>query len=307
VTQAKSSNQSKDSQQGLVVSRFGNQADIEIATGEIVRCHIRKRLSDIVCGDKVIWLANEKDQEIAGVVTKILPRETVLKRQIRYEGLKPVAANLDLVCVVSAPEPDFSQRILDRYLVAIELAGIDAAIIINKLDRFDAHPQLEQQLACYQALGYPLINLSAKFKQNLEPLYQLLAGKNAVFVGQSGVGKSSLVNALLPELDITTQALSETSGLGTHTTTVSRLYHLPSGGNLIDSPGIREFTLGHIETSQLGYGFKEIEALIGQCKFRDCKHTNEPKCAVRDAVESGDIAPTRYHSYVTLLEESEAS
>ncbi|PCJ50240.1 MAG: ribosome biogenesis GTPase RsgA [Gammaproteobacteria bacterium] len=291
---------------GLVVSRFGNQVEIEDEEGQIFRCHIRRALQDIVSGDKVIWQEEfSSNKKVKGVVIEILERHSVLKRLIRYEGLKSVAANLDRVFVVTAPEPAFSSRILDRYLVAIELANIELVILLNKSDRLNDYPKLLENLKIYSDMGYKVIPVSAYDQTGFEQLKQLLAQRTSVFVGQSGVGKSSLVNALLPGVETTVAELSENSGLGTHTTTVSKLYHLPEGGQLIDSPGIREFALVHIDKPDLERGFKEFEDYLGYCKFRNCRHVSEPGCAILQAAKNNDIHPLRLSSYHLLYAETD--
>jgi len=293
-------------QNGLVVSRFGNQAEIEDEAGNLFRCHIRRSLQDLVSGDRVLWQEEfSTNKKVKGVVTKIKQRHSVLKRHIRYEGLKPVAANLDRVFVVTAPEPPYSSRILDRYLVAIELANIEAIILLNKSDRLNDYPDLQTSLNIYREMGYQVITVSAHEQESFEELETALADHTSVFVGQSGVGKSSLVNALLPGIDTSVAQLSENSGLGTHTTTVSKLYHLATGGHLIDSPGIREFALAHIDKTELEHGFKDFAPYLGHCKFRNCRHISEPGCAVIAAANNNDIHPLRLQSYDLLFAESD--
>ena len=167
------------------------------------------------------------------------------------------------------------------------------------------HPDLLASLTKYTDMGYQVIPVSAYDKTGFDELTEVLAQHTSVFVGQSGVGKSSLVNTLLPGVDTSVAELSENSGLGTHTTTVSKLYHLPDGGQLIDSPGIREFALTHIEKDKLEYGFKDFEPFLGSCKFRNCRHISEPGCAILAAVKSGDINATRIQSYHLLYDETE--
>ncbi len=293
-------------QNGLVVSRFGNQVEIEDEDGNVFRCHIRRSLQDIVSGDEVLWQEEfSSNKKVKGVVTEIKERHSVLKRLIRYEGLKPVAANLDRVFVVTAPEPPYSNRILDRYLVAIELAGIELVILLNKSDRLRDYPELLPALKTYSDMGYQVIPVSAHDETGFDELREALASHTSVFVGQSGVGKSSLVNAILPDVDTSVSELSENSGLGTHTTTVSKLYHLPSGGQLIDSPGIREFALVHIDKPELEHGFRDFAPYLGQCKFRNCRHVKEPGCAILAAAKEKDIHPLRLESYHLLFEETD--
>ena len=298
---------SKQVHHGVVVSRFGNRAEVENDQGQLISCHIRRALSDLVTGDHVNWeWVPEDDDDNKGVITKIHERTSVLKRPIRYQGLKPVAANIDQVLVVTAVEPPFTDRILDRYLVAIEQSGIDAVLILNKTDLIIAGHPVRESMTIYQALGYKVIETSCKQDDIAHALTDVLAHKTSVFVGQSGVGKSSLVNQILPEVKTDVASLSETSGLGTHTTTTSRLYHLDHEAVLIDSPGIREFGMDHLDTQQIASGFIEIAEFSQQCKFRDCSHVKEPGCAVKQAVASGDIHQNRYDNYLYLYEESMA-
>ncbi len=287
---------------GLVISRFGSEADIELPDGQILRCHLRRKLENIVCGDKVLC-QNEGDHQ--GVVTKILPRASVLERPVRYQGLKAVAANLDQICIVVSPEPEFSSLILDKYLVAAEHAGIKALIIFNKADLLHQYVDIPRQLDVYRALDYSVLLTSVKKSQGLDALEASLSHHSSVFVGQSGVGKSSLVNALLPEVQAEVSEISDNSGLGTHTTTASRLYHLPQDGILIDSPGIREFSLEHIDKQLLKQGYGEIYRYSEFCKYRDCLHLREPGCAVKKAVDEKLIDNGRYARYIKILQQED--
>jgi len=298
---------SKEQHNGIVISRYGNRAEVEDESGQLIPCHIRRALSDLVTGDRVDWkLVPEDDNETKGVITKIHERSSVLKRPIRYQGLKPVAANIDQVLVVTAIEPPFTDRILDRYLVAIEESGIEAVLILNKTDLIAADHPVRASMKIYQELGYRVLETCCKQDDISSLLTETLANKTSVFVGQSGVGKSSLVNQILPEVQTDVSALSETSGLGTHTTTTSRLYHLDQDAILIDSPGIREFGMDHLDAQQIASGFIEIAEHAQYCKFRDCHHVKEPGCAVKQAVESGEIHQNRYDNYHYLYEESVA-
>ena len=257
-----------EEQEGTVVAHFGGQVLVEAGDGAPTRCHFRANLEQLVVGDRVIWQAPRSEGD--GVVTAVMPRATVLKRPDNYGNLKPVAANLDRLLVVFAPRPEPSSALLDRYLVAAELSGIPATLVLNKADLVapDNADTVARLVALYQDLGYPVLQVSATSRDGLADLSGGLTGGTVAFVGQSGVGKSSLVNALLPEAELAVGALSDVSGLGQHTTTTARLFHLEGGGHLIDSPGIREFGLWHIDEDELLRGYRELAALAGHCRFR---------------------------------------
>ncbi|MDO4697246.1 MAG: small ribosomal subunit biogenesis GTPase RsgA [Pasteurellaceae bacterium] len=294
-----------DIQQGIVVTRHAKHADVETEQGEIFRCNLRRTLKNVVVGDRVSWrLGNAQLQGISGVIEAVLPRENELSRPDYYDGIKIMAANIDQIIIVSAVLPELSLNIIDRYLVICETSNIPALIVLNKIDLLNEaeREQVQQQLAIYEKIGYKTLCLSADTGENMEVLDHYLSQGTSIFVGQSGVGKSSLINQLLPEVQAQTGAVSEISGLGQHTTTASRLYHLPQGGNLIDSPGIREFGLWHLTAEQITLGYREFQAVLGTCKFRDCKHKDDPGCAVREAVSQGEINPIRFENYHRLIE-----
>lgn len=290
---------------GTVLSRFGQHADIETTEGEILRCNIRRTINSLITGDKIFWRrAKHSDNELKGVIETVEPRRSELKRPDYYDGLKPVAANIDQIVVVSAILPTLTPTIIDRYLVAAEDVEIPVILVLNKIDLIDADLQeaVDEIIIMYENLGYTFLKVSADTQEGLATLQQHLKDKVSIFVGQSGVGKSSLTNALLPNVNIATTEISENSGLGQHTTTVSRLYHFPHGGDLIDSPGIRDFGLWHLSPERVTWCFKEFRDYLGGCKFRDCKHLNDPGCAIREAVESGEINELRFESYHRILE-----
>lgn len=299
-----------EAQTGIVVTRHAKHADVEAENGEVFRCNLRRTLKNVVVGDRVSWrLGSEQLQGISGVIEAIFPRQNELSRPDYYDGIKVMAANIDQIIIVSAVLPSLSLNIIDRYLVICEEAKIPALIVLNKVDLLSENErkEAEQQLAIYQNIGYETLCLSAENGENLEALDRYLARGTSIFVGQSGVGKSSLINRLLPDVNAQTGAVSGVSGLGQHTTTASRLYHLPQGGNLIDSPGIREFGLWHLTSEQITLGYREFQSVLGTCKFRDCKHKNDPDCAIRQAVEKGKISAIRFDNYHRLLESREES
>jgi ribosome biogenesis GTPase len=285
-------------QPGLITAHFGNQ--VEVSAGELSqRCHLRANLEGIVTGDRVAWCAGDE----TGVVVARDERDSELMRPDGAGKLKPVAANIDQIIIVLAPQPPPHASLVDRYLVASEAVAIPALILLNKIDLIDADNRgsIEALLAPYPQLGYPLLRASCKASDGLLPLREALVDHTSVFVGQSGVGKSSLVNALLPGLDLRVGALSETHGKGMHTTTTARMLALPDGGAIIDSPGIREFGLWHMSREQVAEGFREFKPYLGHCRFRDCLHESEPGCALLAAAEAGSVSQRRLDSYRQIV------
>ncbi|HAT24887.1 MAG TPA: ribosome biogenesis GTPase RsgA [Pantoea septica] len=293
--------------EGVVISRFGMHADVEDRAGEVHRCNLRRTIRSLVTGDRVVWrpaLGGGK-----GIVEAVHERSSVLTRPDYYDGLKPIAANIDQIIIVSAILPELSLNIIDRYLVASETLGIEPLLVLNKTDLLDdkARAFVDQQMDIYRRIGYRVLMVSSHAKAGLAELEAALTDRISIFAGQSGVGKSSLLNALLGldaavETAIVTNDVSDVSGLGQHTTTASRLYHFPHGGDVIDSPGVREFGLWHLEPEQITRGFVEFREFLGGCKFRDCKHGSDPGCAIRAAVEAGQIDISRFDNYHRILE-----
>ena len=292
-------------QQGLVICRYSKHFEVEALEGDdcgrIHQCVARANLGSVVAGDKVVWRAGA-DQ--TGVIEMRLPRASILRRPDNFGKLKPVAANIDQMLIVIACEPAPQPNLVDRYLVAAELMSIRPIIVLNKADLLGPENQAttNQLLAVYQKLGYLAVKTVSSRHQTaqLAELPQLIDQRTSIVVGQSGVGKSSLINTLLPEAGLEVGELSELTREGTHTTTKAKLLHLPNGGQLIDSPGIRNFSLWHIEQQQLQRGFLEIAEQLGHCRFRDCKHENEPGCAVLAAVADKTISATRFASYLAI-------
>lgn len=291
-------------QTGLVIASYGASLELETASGETVRCALRQNMPLIVVGDRVVWQATQE----GGVVTALQERRSLLSRPDAHGNLKGLAANLDQIIVVAAPAPAYSTELIDRYLAAAELTGITPLLLFNKIDLISEtnKDEVAQLLQRYRDIGYRVLTSSTRVNHGLDELIEQLKGHCNVFVGQSGVGKSSLSNALMPGLDIAVKTLSERSGLGQHTTSTARLYHLPQGGSVIDSPGVREFRLWPMDESTLAEGFREFHPFLGGCKFRDCKHQREPGCALKAAVENGEISAERldnYHRTAAQLQE----
>lgn len=297
-----------EAQEGQVISRFGQHADIEAADGSVQRCNLRRTIKSLVTGDRVVWraaLQNNEEGRVNGIVEAVHERESVLTRPDFYDGIKPIAANINQIVIVSAILPELSLNIIDRYLVACETLGVEPLIVLNKIDLLndESRDQVNDLMNIYRNIGYRVLEVSGYTNEGIDALTAALAGRISIFAGQSGVGKSSLLNTLLPEnADILVNNVSDVSGLGQHTTTASRLYHFPHGGDVIDSPGVREFGLWHLTPEQVTQGYTEFRDYLGGCKFRDCKHGDDPGCALREAVENGEISAERFENYHRILE-----
>jgi len=288
-------------QPGLVIAHYGSLVDVEGGDGQLHRCKLRTNLGQIVTGDQIIWRpAIDK----GGVIVAASQRRSELSRPDSRGNLKPVAANIDLIFLVIAAEPLTPYGLIDRYLVAAENINIRPVILINKADltNEDAVAWNKEINAIYSEVGYSIIATSTQSETGLDELKAAMRDHTSIFVGQSGVGKTSLVNRLLPDTDARVGPLSQSSGKGMHTTTTAQLFHLPDGGNIIDSPGIREFGLGHVSPQELMDGFIEFHPFLGRCKFRDCKHLHEPKCAIQQAVSDGHISERRFASFHQISE-----
>ncbi|MGD9291349.1 MAG: ribosome small subunit-dependent GTPase A [Gammaproteobacteria bacterium] len=282
---------------GRVVAAFGRRVLVEDSEGARHACMLAGRRLRPVCGDRVTWQRPRDHSD--GLVTSIEPRRSELARPSRRGDREVLAANVTQVVVVSAPKPTPDAFLVDRYLVAAELMGAAACIAYNKTDLDPDGGAID--LGEFESLGYPVIRICARNGTGLDRLRPQLEGHTSILVGHSGVGKSSIINALLPDAGTRTAALSDASGEGRHTTTASVLHHLPTGGELVDSPGVRDYAPPPVSPGEVGAGFREIASRDSQCRFSDCLHLREPGCAVKAAVEAGEISDRRYESYRRLV------
>ncbi|GAA6184772.1 small ribosomal subunit biogenesis GTPase RsgA [Aliiglaciecola sp. NS0011-25] len=297
-----------DSRNGTVIGRFGKHADVQDESGEITKCYMRRTIGSVVCGDKVEFRPGKDVNEgVSGIIELVHDRTSVLTRPDFYDGVKPIAANIDQIIIVSSVLPALSLNIIDRYLVASEDVQIQPVLLLNKIEMLDEDARLavDKELQIYRDIGYQVLLTSCKTGEGIEQLKHILSDKISVFVGQSGVGKSSIVNQLLPDADEAIGDISDNSGLGQHTTTAAKMLHFPGGGDLIDSPGVREFALWHLPVEKVTSGFIEFRDYIGGCKFRDCKHLDDPGCIIKQAALNGEISQQRYDSYHKILSSME--
>ena len=284
------------------VAVFGRQLICEVGD-ELLPCSalgsLLRRHGPLAAGDRV-QLERSGD---GGIVRQLLPRATALLRAPRRPGQRPllVATNVDHALVVlSIRQPDFRPGLADRVLAAAAIAGIEAGVCVNKWDL--VQPGDDDAIAPYVAAGFPVLRTSALDGQGCDALAEHLAGRNAVVVGHSGVGKSSLLTHLVPGIEVRVAAVNAVTGRGRHTTTTATLVRLPGGGSLVDTPGIRAFGLVGTDPADLARHFPEFRPHLGRCSFEDCGHDTEPSCSIREAVEQGEISSRRYEGYLRIRE-----
>jgi ribosome biogenesis GTPase len=279
---------------GTVVAAFGRQYEIELDDGGLALCYPRGKKSHLACGDRVSVELSAPDH---GVIAAVAPRRTLLYRSDAHRQ-KLFAANTTQALIVVAAEPSFSDELVTRCIVAAEQQRMRVVIVLNKADLADRIEAARRQLAPFTTLGYPLVELSAR--RDAQALRPHLAGQTSVLVGQSGMGKSTLINALLPDAQAAVREISEALDSGKHTTTHVRLYRLDAETSLIDSPGMQEFGLAHLTRAEIEQGFREFLPYLDTCRFRDCRHRDEPDCAIKAAVAAGAIVPRRLEQFHAL-------
>ena len=281
---------------GTIIAAHGRHY-LADADGVKLQCVTRGKKTNVAVGDIVHLKKTSEDQ---AVIERIADRATLLYRSDQYKS-KLLAANISRLFIVVATEPSFADDLVSRALVACEAAGIEAHLILNKIDVEDNLPRARERVAVYAALGYPVHEVSARTRpeETVATLMPLLEGHSSIFIGQSGMGKSSLINLLVPDADIAVREISEALDTGKHTTTFTRLYWLPG-----DSPGFQEFGLYHLTEGMLERAFIEFKPYLGGCKYYNCRHLAEPQCAVLGAVADGKIAKMRHELYAQLLHES---
>lgn len=287
--------------QGSVIAAHGRHYLVQTDTAKL-QCVTRGKKSDVAVGDIVDLQLTSANQ---GVIEAITERKTLLYRSDQYKS-KLLAANVTQLFIVVATEPGFSDDLVSRSLVAAEAAGVAVHIILNKIDVAASLEKTRKRVAFYAALGYPVHEVSATTQPEatVAALLPLLTGESTILIGQSGMGKSSIINLIVPDADIAVREISAALDTGKHTTTFTRLYAIDDQTMIIDSPGFQEFGLYHLTEGMLERAFPEFEAYLGKCKFYNCHHSSEPECAIRTAVAAGDIASMRHALYLQLLHES---
>ncbi|MEQ1558817.1 MAG: ribosome small subunit-dependent GTPase A [Methyloglobulus sp.] len=281
--------------EGLVIAHLGQGIAVE-CEGNITLCQPLRRLDTIAVGDKVLWSLSSPDQ---GRIETLLPRRSLLARPAKNNKTRPVAANIDKVFVVIATQPFCDFLLIDQYLAVCENSQIDVALILNKTD-LEQSEELEKELQVYQDVGYQIHRVSTVTSKGLVELKAALQDQVSVLTGQSGVGKSSITNALIPDINLKTNTISANTKHGRHTTTAATLYHLDFGGDLIDSPGVAIFGLADLNGQQLAQGYREFIPLIDKCKFNDCSHLHDKGCQLRLSAENGTLSTSRYQRFLKL-------
>ena len=300
---AMSNDPATSTESALVTATYSREMNLELASGDVVRARIKGKKLKPVCGDRV--QAHAIDNEPEWLITSIDERRNELTRPNMRGKVEVLAANVDFLVVVAASTPTPDWFIVDRYLCAAELMNVDAAVVYNKTDLDFEREAISSELAIFSAAGYETLMCSAKARQNIDLLQSLLAHRISLIVGQSGVGKSSIINLLTADAQQKTGAVSRSSGAGRHTTVNSSMLHIVNDGKVIDSPGVRDYAPAIQSSNQVAAGFREIREAGNSCRFANCQHHKEPGCAVKIAVRSGQISQRRYGSFRRLIVSSE--
>lgn len=278
-----------------VIAGYGRECLARADTGELIRCQVRGRQIQPVCGDRVQFARSSVDQ---GIVEAVAPRTNEFSRAVHYRR-KVLAANLSQVVILLACEPSFSDELICRMLVVAEHAGLPTVLVLNKFDLAEQRERALGMLSPFRGLGYPLVELAGKI--DVEPLRPYLAGFRSLFTGQSGMGKSTLVKALVPDAEVKIREISAFLDAGKQSTTGSRLYPVSPGTEIIDSPGLAEFGLAGMDYLHIAEGFREFAPHRGQCRFQNCRHLNEPGCAIHRATQAGSVHPRRLVLYQRIV------
>ncbi|PIE42416.1 MAG: ribosome small subunit-dependent GTPase A [Gammaproteobacteria bacterium] len=305
-----------DAIEATVISHMGYNVIVQTTVeSPLLACDWRQNIGAICAGDRVL-ITQQVDlttDHSNHRIEAVLPRQTVIEKQNTYRGAKPFAANIDQILVIITHEPMFQPSLLDRYIIMAGVVGVDCLIYFNKTDILTdaatiAH--ISKMQAIYQAIPHVRwVRGSLKTEHGLDELHRQLDNRKTVVTGQSGVGKSTLINALIPDITVQTKSISAVSGLGRHSTTNSTLYRLDKttmhSGVLIDTPGVRSFDTYHLDTAAIEKGFSEIYPFLGHCQFSNCSHTHEKRCAIKTAVAEGQISELRYNSFLQILNEAQ--
>lgn len=283
--------------QGAIIAAYGRRFVVECADGATYDCVTRGKRNDYACGDRVSFTPQDSGQ---GSIENCAPRTTLLYRSDQWRQ-KLIAANVTQAVIVVAPAPSFDLNVLDCCLAAVEHAGIRPLIVLNKADLPEC-ARAENALALFTGMGYALIKLAAK--HDVAALRPHLTGQRSVLVGESGMGKSTILNQLAPQAAAATQEISAALGTGRHTTSHARLHHLDAASDLIDTPGVQAFGVHHLAIAELAAAFIEFRPWLAQCRFRDCRHLEEPGCAISSAQQAGHIDARRLASYRKLAQEN---
>jgi len=282
---------------GTVVAAYGRQYRVELTDGATVLCVPRGKKGEFVCGDGVMIDRLDSQQ---GVIQALAPRQSLLYRSDPGRE-KLIAANVTQIVIVVATEPPFSDELITRCIVAAESQGIAVLIVLNKCDLEDRLAAAATMLAPYERLGYRVLRLTAR--RDAGPLTKHLSHHLSLLIGQSGMGKSTLINALIPGARAPTRELSHSLHTGKHTTTHARLYRPNRHAAIIDSPGLTAFGLHHLSSAEIAESFVELRPLLGSCRFRNCRHDREPDCGVQAALSRGEIDPRRFAAFRALCAE----